>query len=458
MGSFAWERKLGDWRDRADQLYGEQAYSVQEVMARPGRQLVEFPIRELAAQWLAKPESNHGVLLRVVSTGNKKGPIDFFSRESTELASQPTLKLTWADGTRTRLNPVADTFLDCSSLSSLGQRPELKVGGGQTALIRFELPRAKAELKDATLILFTERQYGQGASIGAFRVEPPFERAPKAPQLGLAAKHPRDEGIATDADVVMATGFEETNWRGQWTDYSLRSNVDRLDSDPSLRFEPLQGQALKVTLKKGVNLGVDLRYEFAKRGLPEPDEIYFRYYLRFADDWNPSLDGGKLPGISGTYGKAGWGMRKSDGTNGWSARGGFLGRPTQAVAPTMAGLTALVSYAYHADIDASGDIWPWGLGPGALLTNNRWYAVEQHVKLNTPGQKDGELRAWIDGKLVMHQKGIRYRDVSRLKIETVWIDVYHGGVAPSPHDMSLYIDNVVIARQYIGPMVGAGGR
>ena len=30
-----------------------------------------------------------------------------------------------------------------------------------------------------------------------------------------------------------------------------------------------------------------------------------------------------LPGISGTYGIAGWGGRKSDGTDGWSARGAF---------------------------------------------------------------------------------------------------------------------------------------
>ena len=32
------------------------------------------------------------------------------------------------------------------------------------------------------------------------------------------------------------------------------------------------------------------------------------------------------------------------------------------------------------------------------------------------------------------------------------MNVYHGGSTPSPRDMSLYIDNVVVAKRYIGPL------
>ena len=42
--------------------------------------------------------------------------------------------------------------------------------------------------------------------------------------------------------------------------------------------------------------------------------------------------------------------------------------------------------------------------------------------------------------------------MDRLKIEQLWMNVYHGGKAPSPYDQHLFIDNVVIAREYIGPM------
>ena len=62
------------------------------------------------------------------------------------------------------------------------------------------------------------------------------------------------------------------------------------------------------------------------------------------------------------------------------------------------------------------------------------------------------MRAWLDGRLVMEKTDIRFRDTAELKIESIWLNVYHGGAAPSPRDMSLYIDNVVVAQQYIGPM------
>ena len=42
-------------------------------------------------------------------------------------------------------------------------------------------------------------------------------------------------------------------------------------------------------------------------------------------------------------------------------------------------------------------------------------------------------------------------DVSPHKIEEIWINSYHGGTDVSPYDQHMYIDNVVIARSYIGP-------
>lgn len=45
---------------------------------------------------------------------------------------------------------------------------------------------------------------------------------------------------------------------------------------------------------------------------------------------------------------------------------------------------------------------------------------------------------------------LRFRDVDRLKIESIWVNVYHGGTRPAPADLHLYLDNMVIARQPIG--------
>ena len=101
--------------------------------------------------------------------------------------------------------------------------------------------------------------------------------------------------------------------------------------------------------------------------------------------------------------------------------------------------------------DYYGDIWVWQRGYRGFLEKNRWYCIEQQVKLNQPERNDGLLRAWVDGRLAFEKTDIRFRTVATLKIEQVWMNVYHGGTKPSPYDQHLYIDNVVVARKYIGP-------
>ena len=448
MGGMAWSRAGGDWADAAGKLQGGQPFATQSVPLGQGRQVQDWDVTELVRGWLDGRYHNAGMLLRV-KPGGKNGVVDFHSRESPDLGARPMLKLKWSDGSQTRLSPAADTFLDCTSLTSLGAKPYMKVSGSQSALLRFDLKKTDVRLQQAVLYLISDTRYASGAEIGVYRVAPPYTRISNSVANGLAEGFTRDAGIEKHPDVMFATGFESSAWITDWNHFDPRSTAEAISEDAPRRFEPFVGRALRIRLVKGRNLGLDLRYLFAKAGQPEPEEIYFRYYLRFADDWNPYLDGGKMPGIAGTYDRAGWGMRKSDGYNGWSVRGGFAARPVTEKA--VAGLTAVGSYAYHADTDASGDYWGWNDGPSGLLENNRWYAVEQYVKLNTPGARDGIFRAWIDGRQVLEKTAIQFRHTRDLKIESVWMNIYHGGVSPSPQDMALYIDNVVIARRYIGP-------
>jgi hypothetical protein len=73
--------------------------------------------------------------------------------------------------------------------------------------------------------------------------------------------------------------------------------------------------------------------------------------------------------------------------------------------------------------------------------------------MNKPGKNDGILRGWVDGRLAFEKTDVRMRDVSELKIERIWINIYHGGTWTADTDDHLFIDNVVIAKQYIGPML-----
>ncbi len=261
---------------------------------------------------------------------------------------------------------------------------------------------------------------------------------------GLASKYVGDKGIEKDPDVMIFTDFESDGWHDHWSG-GRRPTVSVVIEDKDRDFEPLQSKALRIRVDKGGHYGASLQYDFKKKIGLEPEEIYFRYYLRFGSDWNPRR-GGKLPGIGGTYDRGGWGGRPSDGRNGWSARGQFNGQ--------REGRTPVGFYCYHADMRGSyGSSWIWEKDKLGYLENERWYCIEQYVKMNTPGKNDGILRGWVDGKLAFEKTDVRMRDIPDLKIECVWINIYHGGTWSAPSDDHLFIDNVVIARRYVGPML-----
>jgi hypothetical protein len=252
--------------------------------------------------------------------------------------------------------------------------------------------------------------------------------------------------------VIFATGFERANWQSEWTQAEPKDRIDTIDVDRRFeKFQPLQGKALRSRIAKGSTTALNTLFKFDEQIGHEPEEIYFRYYLRLADDWNQTVQGGKLPGISGTYGRAGWGGRKSNGKNGWSARGLF--KMTVPAGNPLAGRTPIGFYCYHADMKSSyGTNWVWNKDYRGYLETNRWYAIEQYCRLNTPGEKNGVLRAWVDGHLAFEKTDVRFRLTDELRIEQVWMNVYHGGTIPSPHNQHVFIDNVVIANNYIGPM------
>lgn len=86
------------------------------------------------------------------------------------------------------------------------------------------------------------------------------------------------------------------------------------------------------------------------------------------------------------------------------------------------------------------------------MENNRWYCVEQFVRLNKPGAADGILRGWVDGQLAFEKTDIRFRSVDTLKIEDVWINFYLGGTWTSEAEYHVCIDEVAISTSPIGPL------
>lgn len=202
-------------------------------------------------------------------------------------------------------------------------------------------------------------------------------------------------------------------------------------------------RVLRINLARGDHYGGSLSV-LTRRHLPEePTTLYFAYRLRLGADWAPA-QGGKLPGFGGTYDRAGWGGKPSDGANGWSARGQwFMDRQ---------GAVPIGSYVYHADMVDEGRTYGVGMPWDAALRRERWYTIEQEITLDSiddadggeRGAGDGRLRAWVDGALVFDREDLHLRDTDTLRIERVWLNIYHGGKQPAPADMHLMIDDVVI--------------
>jgi hypothetical protein len=358
------------------------------------------------------------------------------AREAGDDAS--TLRLRWSDGQISRLRLQADAAISCPTHKPQGDQPRLIVGDGRRSVLVFDyVDRPGHQVLEAELRLRVVKARGQG-QLWVWGVEPVRRGEPMS---GISDGLQQDRGLERQAGVWFHERFERRGLAGEWA--GPRDTLVIVRNG----FEPIDGHALRVRIPRGTHTGLqhNIRLGPLNDGR-EPEEAYFRYHLWLDDSWDPFIDGGKLPGFAGTYGQAGWGGRPTDGTNGWSARGAFM-----RAEPGSSG-RAIGSYVYTAQPGENrGTVWGWNLGPTGWLGKKRWVAIEQHLKLNTPGQPDGILRAWINGELAFEKRDVQWRDSPDLRIETLWMNIFHGGTAVPDQDLVLYIDNLVIADRYIGP-------
>jgi hypothetical protein len=233
--------------------------------------------------------------------------------------------------------------------------------------------------------------------------------------------------------VALFDGESATDWRATWTSIANPENVSPAIVDSR--------RALEVRVPSGRHEGTSLEFAFAKAGYEEPEESYFRYALRFNDSWQLARGGeiGKLPGFGGTYDRGGWGGRRATGRNGWSAR--------MAVVHGSGPTYRIGFYTYHVNQPTQwGEHMLWD----GVLVRNRWYVVEAHVRLNTPGRADGVLEGWVDDRPVFARSNLRFRDVPALRVEKVWGNVYVGGEWTADRLMRIHFDDMVVAASRVG--------
>jgi len=179
------------------------------------------------------------------------------------------------------------------------------------------------------------------------------------------------------------------------------------------------------------------------------DEVaYVRLYLRLEDGFSMGTSSQlKLFSVRG-------GARVEDTYGG--AGGKPTGRDKFSVTLAMDNWMKLHFYYYYPDQRGGFGDWAYcetSFFRQAGLSSGKWSCVELMLKNSSPGQKNGQLKVWLDGRLVGNVDHLRFRDVSEVKIRRFTMEGYFGGgnvSDTSPKNQRLYIDNYVVSTKPIG--------
>ncbi|ARU56174.1 hypothetical protein OLMES_2101 [Oleiphilus messinensis] len=446
---FSWNTNMGDWVDAQGSVNGDKPFAETTIDQASVGAPVLVDITVLFNRWHSGQLPNHGILIK-----GSLGTLNIAAMESDWLSHRPRLIIETSDGASENLFADKDTYLDRSTLKGMNGRDILAVSEKQTTLIGFpELDMADSAISDkkatpikkVLLSLHPKKLYGNKAHLQIYAVSPGQFQLLKAPdpESGLRQQSSTLKVLKSSDHIFYVQDFEESDPLTGWKDLSPNNIVG---AKTTIRSGSPTTVA-EVTIGKNANLGVTANQYFKDIAGRELNEAYFQYSIMLGDNWSSEQGGGKLPGLAGTYNVAGWGGRQADGYNGWSMRGLFR----NTVLSGYVSVTPVGFYAYHAEMDGKyGEHWVWVGRDFTGFEKRKWYVVEQHIRMNSIGLADGIIEAWVDGQPVFSRTDVVFRKTEQLKLERVWLNIYHGGVARSQQDQDVYIDNLIVADQYIG--------
>lgn len=184
---------------------------------------------------------------------------------------------------------------------------------------------------------------------------------------------------------------------------------------------------LKVRIAQGTSSGFQEKaprggvgFRWTPSGMEQGEAACLKFSVKLPKDFEFSR-AGMLPGL---YGGQGYDPKvKLDGTNGFGARLMWREHGVVEVRAQMP------------DIDGGKDQREGAsVGIGAGMTKlplGKWTPVEQEVVLNTPGKKDGALRLWVGGELVLERREMMWRTDAASTLTGVLADISYGGLSAS---------------------------
>jgi len=318
---------------------------------------------------------------------------------------------------------------------------------------------------------------------------------------GLSAKYPGDDGIENDPAVIFVEKFEERTLKElfrRWEDVTHREIMSFSNDVPK---DSAGRQSLLMAHVGGKGTGGHLY----RRLLPGYERLFMRFYVKFHPDCFPIHH---FSGVGGYYPPTRW----PQGGAGERPRGDD--RFSIGIEP-HGKRWVWDYYTYWMEMRGSppaGKTWGNSFirDPRLKVKRGEWICVELMVKMNKPvSEHNGELALWIDGKLVSHLgkgfprgvwvydkfvpkkvwalnrfiryvpgkggrgvrwnyekgrgevyhvpdegfpfEGFRWRKDERLKINYLIVSLYITK-APEGYVSKVWFDQVVVAREYIGPI------
>lgn len=273
---------------------------------------------------------------------------------------------------------------------------------------------------------------------------------PSPAMAQIAAQYPNDVGIRNHPSVIYATGFESANWAS--ADFPANTQVRYVGgSDPEARPQWTGGEAHTGggALLHRQLAGTNLPHGLTIMGFTGVNEIYMRWYRKYQAGYRWGCNSAKNNGV---YAVAD--PNKAEACQQPTGSDKFSFRVQDERRSSSSGEFYGALYSYHPDADngGCGEWYSQNVGGVTYQQSGIWYSYEIYLKANTVGQSNGVLKMWVNGVLKGQREGLDFRNTDQLKINQVYLYGSTGG-CDTPYTQSVWDDNLVLATEYIGPMV-----
>jgi hypothetical protein len=355
----------------------------------------------------------------------------------------------------------------------------LFLGGEQIGLRRMQgmkLPTSEClrRVIGKTTAVFALALILIGGTVWAGEERSRHTRLPEDTQ-GIAANYPGDKGIEQDPRVIFVENFAEESLDAVFKRWDEVKGKELMSLSSDTPKGTGNGKSLLLTHVGGKGTGGHLY----RRLLPGYDRVFARFYVKFDPDAAPIHHfgthlGGLNPPTPWPQSEAG---TKPSGDK----------RFMSGIEPS--GPDWIWDfYTYWQGMHVHGDGRYWGTafltgGTKPKVERGKWICVEMMIKVNDPiTESNGEQAFWIDGRLwrrdgqvISHIgkgfpqgrwtggwwkpevnsnsafEGLKWRDVSELLVNYLWAYVYTTA-APVGHISKVWFANIVVAKEYIGPI------